>query len=74
MAIQTRRKIKVTKIEKFDELTLVTVEHKNGTIENLSVDSYSIESTDEGCTLTMKIHFDTDYSSFECYPDYDTNL
>ena len=71
MLIPTLRKIKV---DKFDDLTLVTAEHKNGTTEQISVDSYSVESTGEGCTLTMKIHFDTDYSSFECYPDCDTNV
>lgn len=62
------------KVEKFNELTLVTAEYENGTTEQLSVDSCSIERTDESCTLTMKIHFDTEYSSFECYPDSYTNL
>lgn len=66
MSISTIKKIKV---EKLNGLILVTVEYENGTTESLSVDSYSIKNTDEGCVLTMKIHFDTDYSSFECYPD-----
>lgn len=59
----------IIKVEKLNGLILVTVEYENGTTESLSVDSYSIENTYEGCVLTMKIHFDTNYSSFECYPD-----